>query len=193
MSCMKCQKQENPRENTYDFHVLEVQTLHVRDLSGEKRVQALGRFQNFSVCRTCAEEQLKKNLSVGRTIVKGCVPFSLILLAGILISILFRTAAMPIRFLGVAAVVCGIFGIYDTVKNGAAHGRAFRAMSSEEALEEAAWEVLQAQAPKKSEDSDLTYIPVNKKTLSMKNGDLMICYDLLPEIAVKAYDLIREV
>ena len=30
-------------------------------------------------------------------------------------------------------------------------------------------------------------LPVNKKTRSRKNGDLMILYNLLPEIAVEAW------
>jgi len=35
--------------------------------------------------------------------------------------------------------------------------------------------------------NDLTYIPVNGKSLKRKNGDLMILYGLLPEIAVEAW------
>jgi hypothetical protein len=47
-------------------------------------------------------------------------------------------------------------------------------------------------APRKSMDSDLSYIPITPETLSMKKGDLMAAYDLLPELAVKAYDLIHQ-
>ena len=43
------------------------------------------------------------------------------------------------------------------------------------------------EAPKKEDMNDLTYIPVNEKTRSRKNGDLMILYNLLPEIAVQAW------
>ncbi len=46
-------------------------------------------------------------------------------------------------------------------------------------------------APKKYKNNDVTYIPITSRTLSMKNGDLMVMYKLLPEIAVKAYDLIH--
>ncbi len=191
MSCLKCKKVEETASDRFPFHVLEVQTLRVRDMTGEKRVQALGRFQNYEVCRSCAEEQLEKNLSFKKTVLPSCIRFGLILILGAVISILSRNMAYPIRFLGLAALVCGVFGIYEAVRNGKRHRRKFQAMSQKEALEEAAWEVLLQHAPKKSEDSDLSYIPVNKKTLAMKNGDLMIMYDLLPEIAVKAYDLIR--
>lgn len=191
MACLSCGKGGDSGLGMYCFHVLEVQTLKIRDMGGEKKVQALGRFQNYEVCEACAKEQMEKNLSFAESVLPGLIKFGLILAAGVLISILFCTAAMPIRLLGLAAVVCGVFGIYEAVRNGRKHRLDFQAMTKEEALEEAAWELLLANAPKKSEDSDLSYIPVNKKTLSMKNGDLMIAYDLLPEIALKAYDLIR--
>ena len=45
-----------------------------------------------------------------------------------------------------------------------------------------------AEAPKKENDNDLTYIPICEKTLARKNGDLMILYHLLPEIAVEAWN-----
>lgn len=45
-----------------------------------------------------------------------------------------------------------------------------------------------AEAPKKENENDLTYIPINEQTLRRKNGDLMILYDLLPEIAVQAWN-----
>ena len=44
-----------------------------------------------------------------------------------------------------------------------------------------------AEAPKKEDVNDLTWIPVNEKTMARKNGDLMILYKLLPEIAVEAW------
>lgn len=191
MACLSCGKGGDSGLELYSFHVLEVQTLKIRDMGGEKKVQALGRFQDYEVCEACAEEQVKRNLSFAKSVLPGLIKFGLILAAGVLISILFRTSEMPIRFLGLAAVVCGIFGIYEAIRNGRKHRLEFQAMAKKEALEEAAWELLLSNAPKKSEDSDLTYIPVNKKTLSMKNGDLMIAFDLLPEIALKAYDLIR--
>lgn len=59
-------------------------------------------------------------------------------------------------------------------------------------MEQAALELLLSSAPKKAGDSDLTYIPVNEKTLTMKNGDLMIVHRLLPEIAIRACNMMHE-
>ena len=41
--------------------------------------------------------------------------------------------------------------------------------------------------PRKNGEEDLTYIPVDSETLSRKNGDLMILYDLIPDIAKEAF------
>ena len=46
-------------------------------------------------------------------------------------------------------------------------------------------------APKKHDINDITYIPVDEETLARKNGDLMILYDLLPEIAIEAHKRIH--
>lgn len=191
MPCLGCKRSEEASVGMIAFHVLEVQTLKIRDMGGEQKVQALGRFQDYEVCRSCAAEQVEKNLSFTKNVLPGCIRFGLIFLLGVIVSIFTREAAAPIRFLGLAAVVCGAFGVFEAIGKGRTHRKEYQAMEKEEALEEAAWELLLANAPKKSEDSDLSYIPVNQKTLSMKNGDLMIVYDLLPEIALKAYDLIR--
>ncbi|MDO4617084.1 MAG: hypothetical protein Q4B03_06465 [Lachnospiraceae bacterium] len=160
-------------------------------MSGEKRVQALGKFQDYEVCRPCAEEQLHAVCSPGKSVLSRCAVFGGIFLLGVFVSVLFRSGAAQIRFFGVAAMICGALGIYEAIRNARRHRLEYQAMSDQDALQEAAWEVLLANAPKKSEDSDLSYIPVDKRTLAMKKGDLMNVYDLLPEIAVKAYDLIR--
>ena len=39
--------------------------------------------------------------------------------------------------------------------------------------------------------NDITYIPVDEETLARKNGELMIRYDLLPEIAFAAHKRIH--
>ena len=61
----------------------------------------------------------------------------------------------------------------------------------EEALYRCAWECMVDGAPKKNDVNDITYIPVDEKTLARKNGDLMILYDLVPEIAVQAHKRIH--
>ena len=95
--------------------------------------------------------------------------------------------------LGIFAVLCGIVGIISSWTEASGHSKALQKMGRKEALQEAAWEELKAHAPAKDKDIDLTYIPVDQVTMKRKNGDLMVLYGLLPEIAIKAYeDIHRE-
>ena len=67
----------------------------------------------------------------------------------------------------------------------------YRGLSEAQALENAAWEAAVRCVPHKCGDHDLTYIPDTVDTLAMKNGDLMLCYELLPEIAVQAWNILH--
>ena len=90
--------------------------------------------------------------------------------------------------IGIAALICGVLGAAEALKNAKEKEKVLRALPESEALAEAAWDVFVAEAPKKEADNDLTYIPVNETTLKRKNGDLMILYRLLPDIAVQAWN-----
>ena len=96
-----------------------------------------------------------------------------------------------LSWLGCAAMLCGILGIGSVVTDARKRRAEYEGYTADRAIREAAWEAVVKNAPKKNGDEDLSYIPVTPETLSMKNGDLMILYDLLPEIAVQAYTKIR--
>ena len=120
--------------------------------------------------------------------------FGLVLAAGIAILAVDLTVGKGQRvflMLGIFAVLCGIVGIISSWTEAAKHSEALRKMGEKEALREAAWEELKAHAPAKDKEIDLTYIPVDQTTMKRKNGDLMVLYDLLPEIAIQAYDKIH--
>lgn len=173
------------------FQALEIHTLHVRDLKGEKRVQALGERVCFHVCGDCARQQLQKNLAGVRG--KELLPFAAILLVGIVCSAVFWSSEPVFRLFGIAAMLCGVLGIGSTLKEGAKRRETYRALSGEQAMEKAAWEVAVRCAPHKRGDHDLTYLPITPETMAMKNGDLMIAYQLVPQIAVQAWNTIHEV
>lgn len=186
--CIKCGK----HAHQYDFHVLEVQTLHVRDMDGEKRVQALGEFHDFTVCQGCAQTHLDEICSPRKQLLRGCVPFGLVLVLGVVLSIAFWSGDGALRLMGLAAMICGVLGLQGTISTANKRKSAFLLLSQAQGLERAAWECMLASAPKKNGDNDITYVPVDKKTKAMKNGDLMVEYQLLPQIALQAYDLIRQ-
>ncbi len=175
----------------YPLRALEVRTLHVRSLSGERRVQALGDEKESAVCERCARESLELSLNPLRAVRKQLLSFGAVFAAGLLViaaAYLFLDGKMLFVLLGAAALLCGILGAAEAVKNAKEKEKGLHALPEGEALEEAAWDVFTAEAPKKEADNDLTYIPVNDKTLQRKNGDLMILYRLLPEIAVQAWN-----
>lgn len=175
----------------YRFRALEIHTLHVRDVRGEKRVQALGGDVNLQVCAECARKQLTKNLEGVHA--RAILPFAAILLLGIVCTVVFWNGEGVLRLFGAGGVVCGILGIVSTVREAAFRRSRYGALPEEEALEKAAWEVAVHCAPRKSGDHDLTYLPITPETMKLKNGDLMVAYDLLPQIAVQAWNAMHAV
>lgn len=185
----KCIRCGNPA--AYPIRALEVRTLPVRGLGGERKVQALGDEKQDGVCEHCAQEHLKLSLDPVRAVKPQLIRFGAVFAAGLLIEavtfLFLKDNRQVFLLLGIAALVCGILGIYDALKKAKEKAASLRALPEAEALQEAAWDVFIAEAPKKEDVNDLTYIPVNEKTRSRKNGDLMILYNLLPEIAVEAW------
>ena len=175
----------------YQIRALEVRTLPVRGLGGERKVQALGDEKQDGVCEHCAQEQLKLSLDPVRAVKPQLIRFGAVFAAGLLIEavtfLFLKDNRQVFLLLGIAALVCGILGIYDALKKAKEKAASLRTLPEAEALQETAWDVFIAEAPKKEDVNDLTYIPVNEKTRSRKNGDLMILYNLLPEIAVEAW------
>lgn len=185
----KCIRCSSPADHS--IRALEVRTLHVRSLSGERRVQALGDEISSAVCDRCAREQLALALDPVRAAKKQLVSFGTVFVAGLLIvaaAFLFLKGKRLFVLLGLAALGCGILGIVDALQKARKKRNDLQSMPENEALEEAAWDVFTAEAPKKENENDLTYIPITEQTLRRKNGDLMILYHLLPEIAVQAWN-----
>ena len=188
--CMVC-GQETPDP----IHVLEVRTLHVRDIDRAKRVQALGAFHDFYICDACAE----KREQVTRLPLKAASPllfrFGLVGAAGVILlvaDLLVLHGDRVFLFPALAAIACCILAWIQTIRDAKERSRELDGMSPSQARAEAAFSLLKENAPKKDGDSSLTYIPVNGRTLQMKNGDLMIMYKLLPEIAVEAWKRIHQ-
>ena len=186
MTCIKCGKEHSD----YHFRVLHVETLHVRDIGRESRVQTLGDFEEFTVCGDCAKAKYEAYVHNEQVLKKTSLPFVLMILAGIAIALLFRSE-LPILLFGAGMAVCGGTCLYGNLRNRSAKKRELDALPLEKALYRCAWECLVDAAPKKHDINDITYIPVDEETLARKNGDLMILYDLLPEIAIEAHKRIH--
>ncbi|SFG13947.1 hypothetical protein [Oribacterium sp. WCC10] len=185
MNCSNCQK-----EADFRYRVLEVQTLHVRSLKGDNKVQALGKFQDYGICRSCAERKMRDLLEFSGEKRKHCFFSIVIIVMGCLILLNMGKEGL-IGFTGLFFIIGGVMIEYGTVSEWIRIRKELMALPFEKRLERAAWQELLATAPKKSIDSDISYIPVNGETVNMKKGDFMVMYDLIPEIVEKAWSVIN--
>jgi len=189
-SCIRC-----GRGGDFSFRTLSVRTLRVREPLGEKKVQALGVMESYAVCRACAGETLARRTSLRGSILPRLVIFGIILLLG-LVLLLVRVFLMPERKelmpFALLLIIGAVMGALGTLQEGGEERRTLLTLDHEAALRRAAWLTVKEAAPQKTGDEDLSYIPLDAETLRMKNGDLMLQYDLLPQIAVAAHKKIHE-
>ncbi|MBR1855507.1 MAG: hypothetical protein IJ803_00345 [Oribacterium sp.] len=185
MNCSNCHK-----EADFRYRVLEVQTLNVRSLKGHHRVQALGKFQDYGICRSCAEKKLREVLEFSGEKRKHCIFSIIIIILGLLI-ILNKGSEDIVGFTGIFFILGGVLIEYGTVSEWLKLRKELNALTPEKRIERAAWTALLDVAPKKSIDSDISYIPVREETVKMKKGDFMVMYDLIPEIVEKAWSLVK--
>lgn len=187
MKCVKCGKEHND----YHFDVLQVQTLHVRDIGKTSRVQALGDFEEYSVCEDCAKAKYNAIVNNSAEVRKIVLFFGGLAVIGALLAYFNWNVDSVMQFTGLGLLFGG--GLTMAAKLKAANAKKIQLLmlSDGEVMEQCAWEAMIDGAPKKNDINDITYIPVNEKTLERKNGDLMILYDLLPEIAVEAHKRIH--
>lgn len=187
MSCIKCGKEAQD----YHFRVLQVQTLHIRDLNKEKRVQALGDFEEYDVCASCAEAKYQNYMNDRAAMRKTGLLYGSLMVLGLILTVAFWNGEGVLRLAGLGMLVGGGLCLFHGLQLATRKKRELLALSGEEALYRCAWECMVDGAPKKYDINDITYIPVDEETLARKNGDLMILYDLLPEIAIEAHKRIH--
>jgi hypothetical protein len=189
MNCIKCGREHQD----YHFKTLQVQTLHVRDFGKNSRIQALGEFEEYSVCADCAEEKYNATVIVDATVKKLGLIWGGVMLLGLILAILYWNGEGVIRLAGLGMLVGGGLVLMGQLQSATRASRELLAKPQEDGLYSSAWACLLDCAPKKNDVNDISYIPVDEKTLARKNGDLMILYDLLPEIAIQAHKKIHGV
>lgn len=191
MLCLKCGT-DSP--DVLKFRVLEVHTLHIRDFSGERIIQALGESNEYEICTACASEEVQALLLPAGRIVRMCLPFVLLGTVGAVLSVLltFGDFMPAIRVIGPLAVIVGVIGTAGKIRDILRERESVSKMNHDEAVRYSAWQLLLRYAPKKFGDNDITYIPVSKDTLNMTPSLLAENYDLLPSISVKAHEIMHE-
>ena len=187
MKCSKC----GAEHHDYPFRVLQIQTLHVRDFGKNSRIQTLGDFEEYSVCKDCAQKKYAAYLDTRGAVRKAALLYGALMALGLVLTVLFWNGEGVLRLAGLGLLVGGGLCLYGGIQNVTRKQRELLAMTKETALYQCAFDCMVDAAPKKQDVNDLTYIPVNGDTLARKNGDLMILYDLLPQIAVEAHKRIH--
>ncbi len=114
-TCISCKK-----ESEIHFRALEVHTLPVRDLGGEKKVQALGEFKDFDVCRECAlkkqEDVMNYKKAAGR---KLAVYAGIVLVGGVLLAVIFAGLLNRVFMtMWIACVLGGVLMAAGTLQSG---------------------------------------------------------------------------
>ena len=175
------------------FHVLEVHTLHVRDFNGERLIQSLGNFQNYKVSTACAEAEARAVLFPLKRILKKCFPFLILFLIGVILifTLTLQSEIFAVKALGFIAAFVGVSGMISECRKIFEVRKNLKSMTHDEALKFSAWQCMLKTAPKKFNDNDITYIPIDEETLKLKPEELAQKYNLLPAISKKAYNLIR--
>lgn len=174
-------------EAGFHYQALEVLTFHIRDLSGHRRIQGIGEYVTGDVCRECAEKRLDDILHPFRKPTVIQIVMALVTALGIgLIASMHRYGMFYIST-GVFFVVGGILYLVGTYRSASKKMAEFASYKQEEALDRAAWDLLEEKLPKKAGENNITYIPINPQTMKRKNGDLMVLYNLLPENAVEIH------
>ena len=190
MPCLSCNK--SPSE--YSFRVLEIHTLHVRDFDGERLIQSLGEEIVFSVCSACVSSEMRAVLFPAVRILKGSAGFGVLIIAGLVMTLTLSLNAElmgAIRIIGPLAVLTGISGIFGRVREIFSHRKILAGLRENEARKYSAWQCVINNAPKKYNDNDITYIPVDD-ALSLSPEELAVKYGLLPAISRKAYEVIHK-
>ncbi len=187
MNCIKC----GSACQDYHFRVLQVQTLHIRDFGKNSRVQTLGDFEEYDVCASCAEAKYQYYLNDRAAFLKSILLYGGLMVVGLILAVAFWNGEGVFRLAGLGMLVGGGLCLFNGLQLATRKKRELLAMPKEKALYRCAWECMVDGAPKKHDINDVTYIPVDEETLARKNGDLMLLYDLLPEIAVEAHKRIH--
>ena len=136
----KCIRCGGPAE--YPVRALEVRTLHVRSIGGERRVQALGDEKENAVCEACAKAQLDLSLDPVKAAKPQLMTFGAVSAAGIIIeavTFLFLKGHQIGILLGLAALACGGLGIYDALHKAKEKAASSGASASGRARREAAF------------------------------------------------------
>ena len=187
--------------NNFKFRALEIHTLHVRDFTGEKIVQAVGEIKEFEIARAAAELELQAFIQPLKLILNNNFKFIILILIGLILIFTLTASAQifMIKALGFIAVFAGLAAAAASVKDILNRRRFLLDLNNldhEDALRHAAWQLALKAAPKKfnndRDESDIDYILIDDDNLRLDIKALAAKYNLLNAIAAQAYEIIHD-
>lgn len=171
----------------YHIQLMEVRTYQNPLIYEQEPVQVVERTVEMDVCRDCARHQLRGDLHL----LSGKEGFQLGLVAMMTVLCLraYRSGQSAAMLPGAAA--CLALGVGCTFLEAWTRHKRYISMPEPEELEAAAAEVAIAHAEQQSDGAETIYIPVTADTMKLCSDDLMIGFDLQPEVSDHVWDLLH--
>lgn len=177
------------RESSHEEALLEVQTLHIRDYTGEQRIQALGSVIRSSVCDHCVKARSAAILSPGRSLLLHVAAYLVLTLAGEILFTIFTD--LPLKVPCAGAVLLGLLGSVHTIRTMMAQKKHLQGLTPEQARDEVRLQILKDCLPRKDGENDLTYIELSALR-DETPASLAAKYHLLPLIAKESVERGKE-
>lgn len=160
----------------------EVLTLPIREMGGERRVQALGERLEAAVCDECLRRYMEEIRCPRAAIWRAAALFGGITALGALMVFGLLPLGMDLRLPGAAALIMGPLGLAQRLLQiRARRAEALAAQGDGEGRY--AHELLSRALPSKEGENDLSYVPLWGPAAGMDAQQLARRYRLLPQIA----------
>ena len=135
---------------------------------------------------------MRASLFPAGRIARRCAGFVGLVLAGIALTLALslRDVMNALRVIGPLCMFVGLSGIAGKVRDALSLRKLLAGMNEAEARKFCAWQCVIRNAPKKYNDNDITYIPVDEETAGLSARELAEKYCLIPAIANQVHSTI---
>lgn len=172
--------------------MIEVLTLHMRGMSGDKRAQALGEMVQAPLCDSCLDAYVAQQADASAAIRRQALLFGFLMLLGLLLALLPIDFLSQMRLFGYAFALVGAAGLVFGIRSTRERAQQIASASLEQNRARFLPELALKHLPGKAGQNDVSYIPWEDKLCDMTLGELMARYQLLPQIAQQLRDKARQ-
>lgn len=176
--CIAC---GNDTPNDQQF--IEVLTLHMRGMGGDRRAQALGERVGAPICDACLDAFIARQADARGAVRRQALLFGGLMLAGLALSLLPPVGTLRLGLFGAALLLVGAAGLFKGTRD--ARARAAAVAGADRASNRARFlpQAVAAHLPRKAGENDLNYVPWEAGLRGRRTGELAAHHQLLPQIA----------